>query len=401
MIYRVGISFFLKGSKVNKKGLAPLYARISVDNNRYDFSTGFAIEGNSWDAKLAIVIGEGQQAILINNYISLKKLEIQKAHNALLLDQIPVTLAAVKAKLFPKAEVQNTMLQLIKFHNATFKKRVNLDRAGATYEKYEVIYQRIEAFIRHKYNKKDLYLKDLRAEFINGFDLFLKSVVKNSQNTTAKHCQYLRSMMNFGVRHNWLEVNPFLTYKVAYKEVDRVYLTKDELANIENKSIDIKRLCIVRDLFLFQCYTGLAYADMQSLKKSDIQTGMDGEQWIFKRRKKTQQKSVIPLLAKPLQILEKYGFESKAPNDRILPKHSNQRVNSYLQEIAAICGINKKVTSHAGRRTFATTVALANGVSIETISKLLGHSSTKITSIYAVVTDSKVSEEMNKLKSRL
>jgi len=191
----------------------------------------------------------------------------------------------------------------------------------------------------------------------------------------------------------------FIRYKSTFKDVERIYLTQEELDAIEQKTFKIERLNLVRDMFLFQCYTGLAYSDMALLTNIDVKPGIDGNKWIIINRKKTDVRSAIPLLPKALMIIEKY--DGKRNGDELLPCYSIQKFNSYLEEIADLCGIQKNLTSHVGRRTFATTVALSNWVSIETISKILGHSTTKITHQYAVVTDLKVSQEMEKLKGTM
>lgn len=201
------------------------------------------------------------------------------------------------------------------------------------------------------------------------------------------------------VTNDWIVKSPFVKFKSTFKDVERVYLTQEELTSIDQKVFKIDRLNLVKDMFLFQCYTGLAYSDMAKLTITDVKPGVDGNKWIIINRKKTDVRSAIPLLPKALLIIQKY--EAKRIRDELLPCYTIQKFNSYLDEIADLCGIHKNLTSHVGRRTFATTVALSNGVSIETISKILGHSTTKITHQYAVVTDLKVSEEMNKLKAKI
>ncbi|SDX56262.1 Site-specific recombinase XerD [Hydrobacter penzbergensis] len=233
--------------------------------------------------------------------------------------------------------------------------------------------------------------------FVSDFDYYLKHNDGNKHNTVVKYITNLKKIVNMAVTNGLLLKNPFVEYKSAYKDVERVYLTLPELKAIEQKEFKMERLRLVKDLFLFQCYTGLAYSDMAKLTDKDISTGVDGGKWIIIRRKKTDVRSAIPLLPMALTILGRYqGKETK-----LLPCYAIQKFNSYLGEIADHCEVNKNLTSHVGRRTFATTVALANGVSIETISKILGHSSTKITHQYALVTDLKVSEEMKQLKGKL
>lgn len=399
---RVDILFLLRGTKKNRKGLAPIYSRIVVNSHRFEFSTGFSIDEKLWNGKASRVIGSSQQAKLINNYITTKKVEVQRVYNELLLEQKPIIVEAIKNKLFGiKEDEDKTIMELIEFHNAEFKARLGTDTSYSTYEKYEITRLRVSQFLKDKYQVKDIKLKDLKMVFISGFQAYLITKFKNKHNTIAKYCKNLKTIMNFGVLHEWLEVNPFSKFKIGYKDTDKVFLTKQELAAIESKELKQPRLDLVRDLFIFQCYTGLAYIDIKSLLKSEIQIGIDGNRWIIKRRTKTDQRSAIPLLPKAVEILEKYGWQDKQDNEFVLPVYSNQKINSYLEEIADLCGISKKITSHAGRRTFATTIGLGNNIPIETISKMLGHSSTKMTQQYAMVTDLKVSQDMQQLKEKL
>jgi integrase len=301
-----------------------------------------------------------------------------------------------------KDEDNMTLLQLVEYHLTQMECRVGTDYAIATLKKYRVTQNKLIRFLNTELNVKDIRLKDLTRKFIADFDLYMKLKEGNDQNTTTKHCKNLKAIINVGVFNDWLDNTPFDRYKTPYKVKEKVYLSADELRLLEAKHFKIPRLGLVKDLFLFQCYTGLAFADMAKLVGRDITTGIDGNKWIITNRKKTDIRSAIPLLAQAIVILEKYNADYGSNlNGQLLPVYTNQKFNSYLQEIAELTGINKNLTSHVGRRTFATTVALANGVSIETISKILGHSSTKITHQYAQVTDLKISEEMKLLRDKL
>jgi site-specific recombinase XerD len=204
-----------------------------------------------------------------------------------------------------------------------------------------------------------------------------------------------------GVINQWIKDNPFKQFKTGYKDVDRIYLTQHELTIIEEKTFRLQRLSFVRDIFLFQCYTGLAYSDMARLTIGHVSPGIDGNKWIIIRRKKTDVRAAIPLLPKAEELIQKYHSGSTEPGKPLFSFYAIQKFNAYLHEIAELCEINKNLTSHVGRRTFATTIALANGISLETISKLLGHTSTRITSQYAVVTDHKIGQDMAQLKETL
>ena len=403
MSNKVNILFFARLKSKNKKNLAPIYARITVNSQRIEFSTGLSIEEKYWKGNSAKVIAGNQNAQLINTYISTKKIEFKRIYNDLLLEQKEISATSIRNRLLgiKDNEDYKTLTQLVDFHNAFFKSKIGTDTAITTYNKYKVTRKRLVDFMAYQYKNKDVFLKDLKLEFIISFDLYLKTVFKNSHNTVVKHCKNLKAIINLGIQYQWLEINPFSRHKTPYKEGNKSILTKEELAIVESKHFSIPRLSLVRDLFIFQCYTGLAYADMKALSKSEIQWGIDGNKWIIKRRIKTDQRPAIPLLPKAIEILEKYNWQEKENYDPVLPVVSNQKLNGYLDEIAALCNIPKKITTHVGRRTFATTVTLTNGVPIESVSQMLGHTNLKTTQIYAKVVDTKVSNDMQQLKEKL
>jgi integrase len=397
MANNVSILFWLKTNRINKKGLAPLMLRISFNQQRKEFSTGLSIEPSKWDKSRYRVKNKTQEAIQINQYIDGTKAKIMSIFKDMVLNE-DISLDRLTDRFLGKDEQTITLMKLVKYHNENFKSRIGIDFAFSTYEKYDITARRLESFLLEHYKKPDFKLKDLNHRFISEFDYYLKSVHKNDHNTTTKYCKNLKKILNVAVSNNWIESNPFQGFRAIYKEVDRVYLSKSELMAIEAKTFKLQRLQIAKDIFLFQCYTGLAFCDMANLTKSDISIGIDNNQWISIRRKKTDTRSAIPLLPQALRIIEKYKDYG---GDNLLPCTCIQKFNNYLHELAELCGINKNLTSHVGRRTFATTIALANGIGLETISKVLGHSSTKITQIYAVVTDLKLSEDMKLLKERL
>ncbi|GEP92877.1 Site-specific recombinase XerD [Chitinophaga terrae (ex Kim and Jung 2007)] len=403
MSNKVEILFFARLKNKNKKNLAPIYARIIANSQRVEFSTGLSIDPKHWNGNTAKVVAGNANAQLINTYISTKKIEFKRIYNDLLLEQKEITAEIMKNRLLGIQEIEasRTFLELMDFHISIFKSKIGTDTAISTYRKYMVTKKRLEEFIPYQYKKKDINLSDLKLEFIASFDLYLKAVCKNNHNTVVKHCKNVKAIINHGIQYEWLETNPFTKYKTPYKEGDKGILTKEELATLMAKEFKIPRLAVVRDLFVFQCYTGLAYTDMKELTQADIQIGIDGNRWIIKRRTKTNQRSPIPLLPQAIDILEKYNWQGKQDNAPILPVMTNQKMNAYLVEIVELCGISKKITTHVGRRTFATTITLSNGVPIESVSAMLGHTNLKTTQIYAKVVDTKISQDMQQLKEKL
>jgi site-specific recombinase XerD len=385
-------------TKLNRNLQAPIYLRVSFSGNRKEFSTGYSIEPNKWDAAKMKVKGKDGEAEAINSYLQQTQSKLVSLYNDMMKEG-DVNLDKLVDRFFGRDHTPMTLLELVKYHNEDFKKRIGIDYTFSTYEKYDILRKKLEVFIPLKYGKQDMRIRDLSFQFAADFDFYLKEHDKNKHNTVVKYITNLKKILNMAVTNGWIDKSPFIKFKSTFKDVERIYLTQEELDAIEQKTFKIERLNLVRDMFLFQCYTGLAYSDMSLLTHADVKLGIDGNKWIIINRKKTDVRSAIPLLPKALLFIEKY--DGKRNGDELQPCYSIQKFNSYLEEIADLCGIQKNLTSHVGRRTFVTTVALSNGVSIETISKILGHSTTKITHQYAVVTDLKVSQEMEKLKGMI
>jgi len=268
--------------------------------------------------------------------------------------------------------------------------------------RYKTAHDHAAAFIMWKYQLEDVDVKDLNYEFVSQFAFWLKSVRKCGHNATMKYLGNFKKIVLECIKKGWLLKDPFAGFKTNRKEVIRVALTKEELNDIACKEFETDRLNHVRDIFLFSCYTGLAYVDVYRLRRSDIVTGVDGGKWIVTTRQRTESATRLPLLPAALEIMTRYEDDPKCVNkDLVLPVLTNQKMNSYLKEIADGCRINKNLTFHIARHTFATTVTLSNGVPIETVSKMLGHKSLKQTQHYAKIVDLKISEDMAALKQKL
>ena len=247
----------------------------------------------------------------------------------------------------------------------------------------------------------DISINKVDDAFVTELEFYLRSVKKCNNNTAVKYVRNFRKIIKICLDNDWLDKAPTTRYEGKMKEVERDFLTEEELLKIYNKKISSERLQLVRDIFIFSCYTGLAYIDVKGLKKDHIGIGIDGEKWIFKNRQKTETKSKIPILPIAEEIIEKYSNHPKCLNENsILPILTNQKMNAYLKEIGDLCDIPKEITFHMARHTFATSVTLTNGVPIETVSKMLGHKNLHTTQHYAKVLDRKVSEDMKILKNK-
>ena len=292
-----------------------------------------------------------------------------------------------------------TLLTLFKKHNDDELKLVGHGRVMDTYKKYELAYRRVQDFILQQYSKNDVYLDNLNFQFINDFEIYLRVDCKLGVNMTAKMIQFLKKVVNLARNIGVLGFDPFYQHHTKWEKVKIEYLTKKEIKKIIDKKITIKRLDIVRDIFLFGVFTGLSYIDVKNLTINNIQRQHDGSDWIITRRQKTNNSVELPLLEIPRKIIDKYEYEQNSL--ALLPVMSNQKLNSYLKELADICGITKRLNFHVARHSFSTSIMLDHGVSMETLSKVLGHSNIKTTQIYAKITNRKVSYEMNMLAKKI
>ena len=303
-----------------------------------------------------------------------------------------VTAEKVKNRFLGVATSSHNLLEHFQRHNDDVERLIGISKSKATFQKYEVTRKHLANFIKEKYNLSDISFKEINHLFITDFEVYLLTTCGCNPNTTAKFMQFFKRIVIIAKNNGWIKADPFANYKIRLKKVDRGYLTQEEVEAIMAKQFSTKRLEQVRDIFVFSCFCGLAYIDVKKLRKENIRTSFDGNLWIMGKREKTDVSFSIPLLDIPKQILEKY--EGTLPDNRILPVPSNQKMNAYLKEIGDLCEINKEISFHLARHTFAT-LTLSKGVSIESVSKMLGHTNIKTTQIYARITDAKISHDMN------
>lgn len=393
---------FTRKNKANSQGKSPIYFRIVVDGKPAELSTKHYIDENNWNSERGRVKGNSEIARTINHTIESLELKVHQQYNELLVKGKLITALLLKNKILGIEEKKYTLINLFELHTDEIRQRVGLDYAKGTYKTYLTTLRHLKEFVKRNYLTDDIAVQELNYKFITDFELYLKTVADNAQNGMLKHIQRLCKVVNIAVKNDWLDKDPFAKYEARKEKTNRDFLTAEELHLIEQKQFGLTRLDTVRDTFLFTCYTGLAYSDIKYLKPDNIRRGIDGEYWLFTNRRKTNIPSNIPLLPQALQIIEKYRNHPQALNqDTILPVLSNQRLNSYLKEIADLCGITKNISFHMGRHTFATTITLTNNVPIETVSKMLGHTNLKTTQIYAKVVEKKVSEDMMKLREKM
>lgn len=395
------ILFWLYKSRIHN-GQAPIYCRITIDGKRTQFSLRRKIEPENWSKEIERAKGKTEEIRALNIYLDHVKAEIQKHYNILMSKGEHISADVVKNSYLGIEEVSKTLFETFTYHNDSMKERIGIDVVKATHTKFETVLKKLQLYVKKKFNRSDIPLESLNHQFITEFEYFLKVDQSIGHNTTMKYIRNLKKVINMAVANDWLAKNPFASFKCSNKKVQRQILTEEELQVLTEKEFAIQRLEEVRDIFLFCCYTGYAFVDVEKLTSQDLFRGINGELWIYTNRKKTGTASNVPLLQPALEILERYkGHPYCELKDKLLPVKSNQKMNAYLKEIADVCGITKKLTMHIARHTFATTVTLSNGVPIETVSKLLGHTKLATTQIYAQVMEHKVSSDMEQLSERL
>jgi len=396
------IHFWLNLAK-KKNNLAPIYARVTVDGKRAEISLKREASVTYWDTRAKRVKQRIPEGLHLNPYLDQVYTDLLKCHKQLSSEFKLVTAQGIKARYLGEDEQQKTLLELIQYHNSNMKMVLK----PGTLKNYFTTEKYIRKFLLTKKRTSDIYLNQLSYSFIIDFENFLRSNTAQLQsrplanNGVMKHLERLKKMINLALNLEWIEKNPFKRFKLKFKKYQRDFLSKIELEKLELLSGFSKdQLRITRDIFIFSCYTGLSYSDVKSLSETNIVRGIDGNYWISKHRQKNDQTMKIPLLDKALSILDQYKEFS---NDKhtLLPVYSNQKINVYLKEIAEIAEINKRLTFHSARHTFATTVTLSNNVPIESVSKLLGHTKLSTTQVYARVMEHKISDDFNQLSKKL
>lgn len=397
----VSILFYIKRAKVNNLGVCPIYTRVTVNAKRFEFSTNKSINPDKWSSEGSKVKGTSEEARTINSHLDYLKNQILQAEKKLIKKDISVSSENLKNELFGLTETKRMLVPIFQDHNNKIKELVGKEYAPGTLERYTTSLKHTIEFMQWKYNISDIDITKIDHAFITDYEFWLRSVRNCANNTAVKYLKNFNKIIKLCLANDWLDKNPFANYKSKVKEVERVYLTEEEIQSIIEKDFKTERLSLVRDIFLFSCFTGLAYIDVKNLTKSHISYGIDGEKWIFTHRQKTESASKIPILPVTQMIIDKYENHPQCHNEsKLLPILSNQKMNAYLKEIAAICEIEKELTFHIARHTFATTVTLTNGVPIESVSKMLGHKNLRTTQHYAKVLDKKVSEDMKILKDK-
>jgi site-specific recombinase XerD len=397
------VIFYPRSSKVNGKKTVPLYMRVTIDGRRFQCATGRTTKPEEWSRDPEGVIGKSREAKLTNDVLTTFKAKAYEIQKQLIQSDLPMNIDEFVTLWKGGASKQKSIMlcEVFEEHNSQVHQLVGADYSPSTAKRYRTSLRHTRNFLMQKYKVQDVPIRKLDYKFITDYEFWLKVTRKCNHNSAIKYLTNFRKIVHICVKNGWLERDPFVGFKMAKKEVDRPFLNKEELNALASKSFEMDRLSQVRDIFLFCCFTGLAYADIQKLRPDEIVKGHDGAMWVFTKREKTETPSRIPLLPQALEIVERY---KKLPEcvikKKVLPVPTNQKMNAYLKEIADVCGIKKYLTTHLARHTFATTVTLTNGVPIESVSKMLGHRNLRTTQHYAKILDLKVGEDMKALREK-
>ena len=399
---KISVLFYAKKSKTKSNLRVPIYLRITVNGKRAEFSTGKDVEISKWSSAQNRLKGNSEEARAINKYLDILKSNVLVLENKLALSRESFDAIDIKNLLTGANTTERYLIPIFEEHNSKIEKLLGKEYAPATLKNFKTCLAHLKEFLWKFHKKSDIDIQKLEPSFLNDFDFFLRTKPNINNNSAVKHTKNLSKILKLCYQNNWIEKDLVIFYKGKFQEVNVNFLTEEEIRTIKNKDFIGKGLNLVRDIFIFSCYTGLAYVDIFNLTNEQITIGIDGNLWIITNRQKTGTNSNIPLLPIAEEIIKKYENHPLVSNSgKLLPVYSNQKVNEYLKTIADNCNINKKLTFHCARHTFATTVTLSNNVSMESVSKMLGHKSIKTTQHYAKILDKKVSEDMNNLKKIL
>ncbi len=391
------VLFFLKKTKLLKNGEASVCMRITVNGTRVENNIRKSIDPVLWSQAKETARGKSRRACDLNTYIEEARIKLYQIFCELEQQNRPVTAHLLQELFFgqEKPEEVRTLLGTMQEHNDQCRALVGTDYALITVRRYESCRRYLAELIRQRYGKEDLPLAEVNGELVRAFAFYLKTEKGCQQNTVIRYMKCLKKITNLARANDWMAKDPFLGIRFHEKEVVREFLTMDELQTIYRKEFPLERLTLVRDVFIFAAFTGLAFIDVQQLAPEHIVRDNNGNLWIRKPRQKTKNMCNIPLLDIPQEILRKYADHPTCRKKGVLlPVPCNQKMNSYLKEIADICMIRKNLTTHCARHSYATSVCLANGVSLENVAKMLGHSNIKMTQHYARVLDSSILRDM-------
>ena len=395
------VIFYLKREKLKKNGTYPVMGRITVDGTQCQFSCKVDCNPDIWEVKGGRATGKSVMARNVNMELDKIKARIDKYYKEIFDRDNFVTAEKVKNAFLGLEFRQHTLMTAYSQWIENYRKQVEGGlKAEKTLHKYESVYKHVDAFLRFHYHVSDMALKEIEPSFISDFEIYLKTEKHLSHNTVNIYVKPIMMLMHRAHENGWVSRYPFGEYRIGKEEVDKGFLTKNELQAMMNLPIHNPQRCLVRDLFVFCCFTGISYVDLKNLKKENIvKNPIDGSLWIHTHRQKTGVAENVKLMPLPLEILKKY--EGLCEDDHVFAVPNFTSISSRLNTIAKLCGIQKHLTWHMSRHTMATVVCLANGMPLEVVSSVLGHKSIESTQIYARITQEKLGCEIDTLASKL
>jgi site-specific recombinase XerD len=398
---RFAIMFYIKRTKPTAQGLCHIYVRVSVNTERIEFSINESVHPDSWNSKAQRAkVQENNDGQGINDSIQSVIDKLRSCKRQLEESLKPITARNIRNLYFDSDDTSIYLLEKFREHNIRCANLVGVDISAGTIERYNTAYKHMKEFIQYKYGTADKLFVDVNYPFIKDLEYYLKTEKKCSNNTTMKYIRNFHKIVKIGLANGWIKTDPFANFKYKFQEVKTYFLDDDELDRLLKKKFEIQRLELVKDVYLFSCFTGLAFSDCKTVTKDNLMN-IDGVTWLYKSRVKTDVESRIPLSDVPLKLIEKYKDNPVCiQRGTLFPVFTNQKMNAYLKEIADLCGITKPLTMHSARHTFATTVTIANNMSIESVSKMLGHKSIKMTQRYSRIVDKLLKKNMSKLDGK-
>mgnify|MGYP002589257117 FL=1 len=395
----LSVLFIIKKAKLLKNGEAPICMRITVNKRVAEVMIKRSIPVDLWNQKKECSKGKDRVATELNHYINTVRAKILHIHRELEIDNKTITADIIKDCFYGRDKVQRSLLEVYAEHNEKCRALIGKEYTESTVTKFDTSINRLKEYIRSCYHRDDMMLAELDGQFIRDFDFWLKTDKHCQNNSALKHLKNLKKVVRIALANDWIKKDPFYGIRFKQEEVNVEFLSREELDILINKEFTIKRLEQVRDIFVFCCFTALAFVDVQQLSREHLIKDNNGALWIRKTRQKTNQMCNIPVLSIPQRILRKYEDNAECIKKGVLlPVISNQRMNAYLKEIADLCGIAKRLTTHVARHTSATVVFLANDVSMENVSKILGHSNIRMTQHYAKVLDRSIMRDMENVE---
>ena len=405
------VIFYLRNDKVNlETNEAPIYCRLTISGKRSNFSINRSVNPDRWELTDKLQKARKNEDKELSFYMESIRSRIKEVERELLDQKIPITSEKIKNAYSGNSKKSRSLIDVFEWHNKSFHELVLSEEASqGTLDRYKQVLNHLKSFLKYQYNKNDIFLDELEYSFITNFDHYLRTeridakgrIKKCGNNSTVKYIRNFRKIIKIAVDEGWLQYDLFTKYKGKIIEIEREFLTPEEIDTIQNKQITILRMDVIRDVFIFAIYTGYAYSDVKKLTYADIHKHIDKELWIFTNRQKTKVKENVMLLHPAIQLIQKYKSHPVCrKKDVLFPIPTNQKVNLYLKELADICGIRKNLTFHTARHSFATSIMLANGMPLETVMDAIGHKQIKQTQHYAKMLNAKVSSDMKKLNEK-